>query len=140
MDYKERIEEYKEEIEITKNGIKAYKAGDSVMIALYETDKTVFNLELEVKKKEALLLQLTDKMKQSEIRFKEDFKHMKANWKKILKNAMDVKDRFPKDLKRMVIAIKDKDTKKAWLSDEHKLQAYKTLRNILNENSNGKSV
>ena len=63
---------------------------------------------------------------------------MKDNFKSILKKASGLE--LKKDTKRLVLGIKNKELAKNWISDKHKLQAYKMLLNIVNENSNGKAI
>jgi len=142
--YQERLNQYKEEISIINRGIKAYIGrGEKVVtgaVAKYENEHKVFKLQLDLSAKEGSMLQLAQLMKEKDEQFASEMKFMKANFAKLLKKAMDAKDGLPKDQKRMVVAYREMDVKKSWLSDEHKLVAFKAMMNILNANSNGKSI
>jgi len=140
MDYKERIEEYLEEVKILDELYQAVSNGDKEKAEKLEKELDKFKLKLDINTKKARLYQLEKLMADAEKQFKAEKKHMHDNWKSILKKSMDIKDKLQKDDKRLVMSFKDRDIKKAWVNDKEKLQAYKTMINILNQNSNGKSI
>lgn len=149
MQYKERIKEYQEEVVILEELLKYEAAGDKENAEKLRKKHNQFKLKLEVNTKKARLHQLEQLMAQAKKTLEAEKKVMKTNWKAALKKSMDIKDKLKKDDKRLIMAFKDRDIKKAWQSDEEKLQAYKTIMNIINQicpnwvliiNSNGKSI
>lgn len=139
----ERITEYGEELEIIQEGIEVYEtklgqAGEGRADKKYECRKELFDLKMKHKRVTASMLQLEAYMDQSEKQMKFDMDHMNTNWHTILTKAMGMKNKFRSDNKRIVEGIKKTDTEISWETPEHKLIAYKTLRNIINNNSNGK--
>ena len=141
--YKERIEEYEREIEIIDIGLKAYDGyghpyKPDGSIEYFQKIERENKLRLEKKQKTAAIAQLKEKINESERIFKIELQQMKDNFKSILKKASGLE--LKKDTKRLVLGIKNKELAKNWISDKHKLQAYKMLLNIVNENSNGNAI
>lgn len=143
---KERIQEYKEELILIQQGIDIYERKLSQSKAArtsetsYEHGRTLFNLELEYKSKNAAMLQLSELMKNAETIMKNELDFMKKDWKKVLDTAVKRKGFMSTDNQRMVTSIKIKDSKKEWGSDQEKLLAHKKLISILNQKSNAKPV
>ncbi len=135
MEYKERIEQYQEEITLLEKGEQAYLKDLPAKIKKFKNDKIIFDLQLEIRKKKASMKQLDKLMKDGEEKMKRDIKEMNENFNRIMKKAMDVKDQLNPDFKRMVLGIRDCQMKKSWVSEEHKLKHYTTLLQIIN---NGK--
>lgn len=137
-----RIQEYQEELEIIEEGIQAYKSETTLTrkVPVYKNKREIFKLQLEHKTKTAAMLQLQDLVKEAEAQMKAEIKIMNEHWHNVLKQAMDSKDKFSRDNKLMVMGIKDRYIKKQLKDDEMRLQAFKTLKAILNQHSNGKSI
>lgn len=142
----ERLDEYNEEIRLIDEGIKAYEAELSKGIVdkatkKYELKYKVFGMNLNKKSKIAASLQLGDLMNQQEAQMKKDTKEMKENFKKVLKNCMDIKDKLPRDRRMQVLGIKNTEDNRAWHEgNEHKVSMYKFLKNLLQQYPNGKSI
>lgn len=139
----ERLDEYNEEIALLTEGVAIYKKKvDSTerIEPKWDAKTKLFELQLSLKSKTAAALQLGELMNKQEEQTRAEIKDMKEHWHNILKSAMDSKDRYPKDIKRMVIGIKDTHIRKAFQNDKHKLSAYKTLKSIMQKYPNGKSI
>ena len=141
----QRIEEFNEEIDLIDEGIKAYenemkKGNVTSDVPTYETKRKILDLKKEKKSKTAAALQLGDLINKAEEQLKIEVKDMKENFNKALKNAMDRKDSFPHDHKLQVLGIKNTADNRSWANDEHKVAAYKMLKNLLNQYPNGKSI
>ena len=106
----------------------------------YEHEYKVFELKMKLKAKTAAKGQLEEAMKKNAEQMKADIKTMKNHWDNTLKLAMDSKDKFSRDHKMQVMSIKDAHVRKIKLSDEEKVFHYKTLLNLINRYSNGKSI
>jgi hypothetical protein len=144
MNYEERIKEYSEEVDLISRGLSAYESYperiDMNAIETFKHDREAYELRLKKKTLEARISQLTQMMQKAEKQLEMAMQEMKEEWKKVLKDAMDIADKMSKKHKALVRGYKDRDMKKAFPNDREKLQAYMTMKNLINQYSNGKSI